>query len=75
MPSQRGLSVRPGGSRGKSTRIIRDQKPLIESRLRDVRQNGMTPRDRYTLLNRKTFFWVSEKRFETLRNPRAYQGL
>ena len=55
--------------------IIRDQKPLIESRLRVVLQGGMTPRDWYTLLNRKTFFWVAEKRFELLRNARAYEGL
>jgi hypothetical protein len=55
--------------------IIRDQKPLIESRLRDVLQGGMTPQGWYSLLNRKTFFWVSEARFETLRTARAYQGL
>jgi hypothetical protein len=55
--------------------IIRDQKPLIESRLRKVLQDGMTPRDWYTLLNRKTFFWVAESRFETLRTARAYEGL
>jgi hypothetical protein len=55
--------------------ILRDQKPLIESRLRAVLQDGMTPPDWYTLLNRKAFFWVAEKRFETLRNARAYKGL
>lgn len=54
--------------------IIRDQKPLIESRLRKVLQDGMSPREWYTLLNRKTFFWVAEKRFETLRTARAYEG-
>uniref|UniRef100_Q01T18 Uncharacterized protein n=1 Tax=Solibacter usitatus (strain Ellin6076) TaxID=234267 RepID=Q01T18_SOLUE len=55
--------------------IIRDQKPLIESRLRDVLQGGMTPREWYRLLNRKAFFWVAEERFETLRTARAYQDL
>jgi hypothetical protein len=55
--------------------VIRDQKPLIESRLRSVLQDGMTPREWYTLLNGKTFFWVTESRFETLRNARAYDGL
>lgn len=55
--------------------IIRDQKPLIESRLRKVLQDGMTPREWYMLLNRKTFFWVTESRFETLRTARAYEGL
>ena len=55
--------------------IIRDQTPLIESRLRNVLQDGMTPRDWYTLLNGKVFFWVAESRFETLRNARAYRSL
>jgi len=55
--------------------IIRDQKPLIESRLRSVLQDGMTPREWYALLNRKAFFWLAEERFETLRNARAYHGL
>jgi hypothetical protein len=54
---------------------IRDQKPLIESRLRDVLQDGMTPQQWYRMLNRKTFFWVAEDRFETLRTARAYQDL
>ena len=55
--------------------IIRDQKPLIESRLRDVLQDGMTPREWYAMLNRRAFFWVAEKKAETLRNARAYHGL
>lgn len=55
--------------------IIRDQKPLIESRLRTALRDGLTPRDWYALLNRKTFFWVSEERFERLRTARAYQAL
>ncbi len=55
--------------------IIRDQKPLIESRLRSALQDGMTPQEWYTLLNRKTFFWVSAKQAEILRTARAYEGL
>jgi hypothetical protein len=55
--------------------IVRDQKPLIESRLRAVLQDGMTPREWYRLLNRKVFFWVREERVETLRNAHAYEGL
>jgi hypothetical protein len=55
--------------------IIRDQKPLIESRLSSVLRDGMSPREWYTLLNGKAFFWVAESRFETLRNARAYTGL
>jgi hypothetical protein len=55
--------------------VIRDQKPLIESKLRKALQDGMTPCEWYRLLNRKTFFWVAERRFETLRTARAYKGL
>jgi hypothetical protein len=55
--------------------IIRDQKPLIESRLRAVLEDGLSAEDWYALLNRKTFFWVSSDRVETLRNARAYQDL
>jgi len=36
---------------------------------------GWTPRDWYSLLNRKTFFWVSEERFERLRTASAYAAL
>lgn len=57
------------------TAIIRDQKPLIESRLRSALQDGMTPQEWYTLLNRKTFFWVSARQAEILRTARAYEGL
>lgn len=57
------------------TAIIRDQKPLIESRLRSALQDGMTPQEWYALLNRKTFFWVSAKQAEVLRTARAYEGL
>ena len=35
----------------------------------------MTPREWYLLLNQKAFFWVAERRVETLRNARAYGGL
>lgn len=55
--------------------IIRDQKPLIEARLRKVLQDGLSPHEWYVLLNRKTFFWVSEERLERLRTARAYQSL
>lgn len=55
--------------------IIRDQKPLIESRLRTALRDGLTPQDWYAILNRKTFFWVSEERFERLRTASAYEAL
>lgn len=55
--------------------IIRDQKPLIESRLRTALEDGLQPTDWYELLNRRTFFWVSPDRVETLRNARAYETL
>src|SRR5690242_9369050 len=55
--------------------IIRDQKPLIESRLRSALGDGLQPQDWYEILNRKTFFWVSVDRVETLRNAQAYETL
>lgn len=53
--------------------VIRDQKPMSDSSLRRCLQ-GMSPREWYELLNGKAFFWVSEKRLDTLLNARAYRN-
>lgn len=53
--------------------VVRDQKPLRESALRDCLR-GMTPQQWYKLLNRHVFFWVTESRLRTLMNARAYRG-
>lgn len=52
--------------------VVRDQKPLRESALRECLR-GMTPQQWYKLLNRHVFFWVTEDRLRTLMNARAYR--
>ena len=54
--------------------VLRDQKPMPESRLRRCLRDDLTPQDWYQLLNAKTFFWVSEERLTTLLNARAYRN-
>jgi hypothetical protein len=53
--------------------IIRDQKPLPESKLQNLLLDGMTTREYYTLLNQKTFFWVRRERLEGLLRARPYR--
>jgi len=53
--------------------VIRDQKPLPEATLQKL-VDGMSAREYYELLNRKTFFWVRRERLERLLNARAYKG-
>lgn len=51
--------------------VIRDQKPVSDSALRKCLTGGMTPSEWYETLNRKVFFWVTEKRLN--RMLRAYR--
>ena len=51
---------------------IRDQGPMSDAALLKCLLN-MTPRQWYELLNRKVFFWVTEKRLETLLVARRYR--
>jgi hypothetical protein len=53
--------------------VIRDNIPLREQFLAEC-LTDMTPQEWYELLNRKTFFWVSEERLETLLRARAYRS-
>lgn len=53
--------------------VIRDQKPLHEGALRRL-LDGMSTAEYYTMLNKKTFFWVRRERLERLLNARAYRG-
>ncbi len=53
--------------------VIRDQKPMPPSELQNC-LDGLTPRQWYEMLNRKTFFWVEEKRLITLLNAFAYRN-
>lgn len=52
--------------------VIRDQKPMRESALTKCLR-GMTPQQWYRLLNRRVFFWVTERRLTALLNARAYR--
>ena len=54
------------------TALIRDNAPLHEQRLLACLED-MSPREWYTLLNRKVFFWVSQERLEGLLNARLYR--
>jgi hypothetical protein len=51
---------------------IRDQGPMSDSALRKC-LHGMTPRQWYELLNRRVFFWVTEKRVKTLLTAKRYR--
>jgi hypothetical protein len=53
--------------------VVRDQKPLIQSKLlRSLR--GCTPEEWYRLLNSRVFFWLTEDRLKTLLCAREYAG-
>ena len=53
--------------------VIRDNKPLLESRLAGCLQGGMTPEQWYLLLNARTFFWPTRERVDTLLGAAAYR--
>ncbi len=53
--------------------VIRDQKPMSESKLRSC-LISMEPREWYELLNSKVFFWPTIDRLTTLLSARAYRN-
>src|SRR5260370_9884168 len=54
--------------------VVRDQKPLIESKLADSLIGcGCTPQQWYLLLNKYVFFWLTRRRLQTLLCARAYR--
>lgn len=53
--------------------VVRDQKPMDDAGLRRSLQGGLSPSDWYQLLNARVFFWLREKRLETLLHARAYK--
>jgi hypothetical protein len=53
---------------------IRDQKPISEKKLAKSLRDGLTPAAWYRRLNDKVFFWLTEKRLETLLNAREYRN-
>lgn len=52
--------------------VIRDQKPLVESKLKQL-LDETTLCEYLTLLNNRVFFWTSEQRLERLLTGRAYR--
>ena len=55
--------------------VIRDQKPMDDRGLRRALTDGLTPAEWYRILNDKVFFWLTEKRLNTLLGARAYRKL
>jgi uncharacterized protein DUF7002 len=53
--------------------VLRDQKPIIESKLKFALQD-CTLTDWYKLLNSRVFFWLSIDRLNTLLSARQYRG-
>jgi Family of unknown function (DUF7002) len=54
--------------------VIRDQKPIVESKLRTALGGHMTPEEWYGLLNGKVFFWLTVERLTTLLSAREYRS-
>lgn len=54
--------------------VVRDQKPLRESVLKDCLTDGWEPEDWYRELNSKVFFWAMEHRVQSLLGARAYRN-
>jgi hypothetical protein len=54
--------------------VVRDQIPMSDSGLRRALPNRLSPADWYELLNKKAFFWLSEKRLHKLTNAKAYRN-
>jgi hypothetical protein len=52
--------------------VVRDQKPLVESKLRTA-LTDCTVEEWYRLLNRYVFFWLTRERLQTLLCARAYR--
>lgn len=55
--------------------VIRDQKPMDDRGLAAALGDGITPNEWYRILNAKVFFWLTEKRLNTLLGARAYRKM
>lgn len=55
--------------------LLRDQKPMEESRLRQALIDGTTPQEWYELINDRVFFWAKEERLLRLLKARHYRTL
>ena len=54
--------------------VVRDQKPLIESKLRTALGGRATLAQWYQILNERVFFWLTEKRLRILANAGPYKA-
>lgn len=55
--------------------LLRDQKPMRPSRLKDALIDGTTPEQWYKFLNGRVFMWAEEKRLLGLLGARDYRKL
>ncbi len=53
--------------------IVRDNKPMTDAGLRKALPPNMSPRDWYSLLNSKVFFWLTKDRLIRLMSAGAYK--
>lgn len=53
--------------------VVRDQIPLLDSDLERCLRDGLTPQDWHRLLNERVFFWLTEKRLQSLLCAGAYR--
>jgi hypothetical protein len=54
--------------------IVRDQKPLIESKLKGALSGGTTLQEWYQVLNERVFFWLTVERLRVLLNAKTYKA-
>ena len=55
--------------------VLRDQKPMKPSRLKDALIDGTTPEQWYKFLNGRVFMWAEEERLFGLLGARDYRSL
>ena len=54
--------------------VIRDQKPMTPSKLKNVLPATISPEEWYTLLNGKVFFWSTKKRLQSFLEAGSYKN-
>lgn len=60
-PTSIGIALQDGAAL-----VLRDQKPMSDARLEQCLLDGITPRQWYEFINKKTFFWATQARLHTL---------
>ena len=56
------------------TAVIRDQKPISDTKLARCLSDGMTVSDWYAFLNQRVFFWTTQSRLFRLMSAAAYRN-